>query len=81
LKHAHDLTDKVPNASGVAANLIDKDGPVEAGKAGCCQKAESFAITTNFLRVFACAKDLSDPWGSWTIAGPDDEPVEMLGHR
>jgi hypothetical protein len=45
---AHDLMDKVPNTSGVAANLIDKGRPVESGKAGCCQKAGGFAIIPNF---------------------------------
>jgi hypothetical protein len=81
LKRAHDLMDKVPDASSVAANLIDKGRPVEPGKAGCCQKAGGFAIAANFRGAFARAKDLSDPPGSWTIVGPDDRPGGDLESR
>jgi hypothetical protein len=48
MRRAHSLTDKVPYASGVAANLIDKDRPFKSGKAGCCQKAGGFAIVVGF---------------------------------
>jgi hypothetical protein len=79
LEHAHDLMDKTPDAFSVAANLIDKGRPVESGKAGCCQKAGSFAIATHFRVAFARTKNLSDLSGSWTIAGPGDKSGGDIG--